>query len=63
LLKRFKGAAVTYIPIASTLAQTAVERANRNEPPARVPRRRLRFAAARSLRRAAARLEPGSSRA
>jgi hypothetical protein len=54
---------MTYAPIASTLARTAVERPNRHEPPARRPRRRVRLAAARSLRRAAARLEPGRSRA
>jgi hypothetical protein len=54
---------VSYLPLASSLARTAVEHAHKHEAPARSPRRRIRFAAARSLRRAAARLEPGSSRA
>ena len=52
---------MSYLPIAATLARTATERAHRAEPTPRPPR--IRRAAAHSLRRAAERLEPETSRA
>jgi hypothetical protein len=61
-----QGVTMSYLPIAADIARTAVEKQIRREVPARRarrPGRRVRFAAARSLRRAAERLEPGTSRA